>query len=209
MSMTNYLEDAILNHIFRGVAFPVLPASLHVALFTAAPSDAGGGTEVTGGAYARVAVGRATTAWAVPADSSGVQQTNNAAAVSFASPTVRWGYVGYQALMDAPTLGNMLYWGPIGTNTTLAAGITATALSLTVTSAAGFPASGSFVILVEGELMEVTAGAGTTTWTVTRAFSGSAAAAHSAGVPVVQPRLINAGDIAPSFAASTMTFSQG
>lgn len=207
MAKSNFLENAILDHVLRGVAFPTLAANNHVALFTSATTDAGGGIEVTGGAYARVAVGRATTAWAAPADNAGAQRTSNSAAITFPSPTVNWGYVGFSALMDAATAGNMLYHGPIGVNTTLAADIAAAATSLTVASASGFPGTSPFNILMDAEVMTVTAGAGTTTWTVTRAVSG-AAAAHSAGAIVVVPRLIAANDNAPSFGIGVLTVSE-
>ena len=52
MSFSNYLEDAVLNHVFGGSSYTA-PTTLYVALFTSAPSDTGGGTEVSGGAYAR------------------------------------------------------------------------------------------------------------------------------------------------------------
>ena len=50
--MSDYLENKMVDLIFRGQAYtaPVI----YVALYTAAPSDAGGGTEVSGNAYARV-----------------------------------------------------------------------------------------------------------------------------------------------------------
>mgnify|MGYP000656172872 FL=1 len=62
-AMSNYLENKLVDHIFRGVSFTA-PAALHVALFTAAPSDSGGGTEVSGGSYARAALSPSTTNWA-------------------------------------------------------------------------------------------------------------------------------------------------
>ncbi|MDQ3540487.1 MAG: hypothetical protein M3440_07345 [Chloroflexota bacterium] len=120
--MTNYLEDAVLNHILRGVAFPTLPASLHFGLLTAAPTDAGGGTEVTGGAYARVAITRATASFAVPADNAGVQQTSNSVVVTFATPTANWGTVTHLGVYDAPTAGNLLYWNILGTSRNILSG---------------------------------------------------------------------------------------
>ena len=49
---SDYLEDKVLDHVFGGNAFTA-PTTLYVALYTVAPSDTGGGTEVSGGAYAR------------------------------------------------------------------------------------------------------------------------------------------------------------
>jgi len=115
MSKSNFLEDAVLNYVLRGVAMPAFAAGLHVALFTVAPTDAGGGTEVTGGAYARAALTRVAGSWSVPADNSGVQRSTNAAAITFASPTAGWGTVVAVGLMDAATAGNLAYWSSLGT----------------------------------------------------------------------------------------------
>ncbi len=130
MSASNFLEDAILNHVLRGVAFPTLPAGCHFALFTAAPSDAGGGTEVTGGSYARVAVTRATGSWAVPADSAGSQQTSNSAAITFPTPTASWGVVTHLGIFDAATAGNLLYHAALGTSRTIASGDSAPSFAI-------------------------------------------------------------------------------
>src|ERR1700728_187381 len=70
--------------------------------------------------------------------------------------------------------------------TTLNGAITSGQTPLTVASAAGFPATAPFRILIDNELMIVTAGAGTTTWTVTRGAEGTTAAAHSNGATVTQ-----------------------
>ena len=48
MSFSDYLENKILDHVFKGTVF-TQPANLYVALFTAGPNDVGGGTEVNGG----------------------------------------------------------------------------------------------------------------------------------------------------------------
>lgn len=68
--------------------------------------------------------------------------------------------------------------------TTLNGAITAGATTIVVASSSGFPSSGNFVILIDTELMLVTAGNGTTSWTVTRALEGTTAAAHSNGATV-------------------------
>lgn len=51
---SDYLENANLNWL-RGTAFPAAPSTLYVGLYSAAPTDAAGGTEFAGNAYARVA----------------------------------------------------------------------------------------------------------------------------------------------------------
>jgi hypothetical protein len=53
------------------------------------------------------------------------------------------------------------------------------ASSLTVDDYNGFPASGAYTILIDSELLRVTAGNATTTWTVTRGYSSTTAATHA------------------------------
>ena len=64
-----------------------------------------------------------------------------------------------------------------GANTTLTSALTASATTVSVSSAAGFPTT-QFNIRIDNEYMTVTAGFGTTTWTVVRGVAGSTAAAH-------------------------------
>jgi FtsP/CotA-like multicopper oxidase with cupredoxin domain len=64
------------------------------------------------------------------------------------------------------------------TSTSLGAG------SITVQSAAGFPKSGQYYIRIDNEVMRVTGGQGTTTWTVVRGQLGTAAATHASGATV-------------------------
>ena len=47
--------------------------------------------------------------------------------------------------------------------------------TITVASAAGFPTSGTYYVRVDNEVMQVTGGQGTTTWTVTRGQLGTTA----------------------------------
>ncbi|MEW2301986.1 hypothetical protein AB0958_18765 [Streptomyces sp. NPDC006655] len=69
--------------------------------------------------------------------------------------------------------------------TTLSAAVASTSsTSISVASATGFPGSGNYNIQVDGEVMTVTGGQGTTTWTVTRGVNGSTAATHSSGATV-------------------------
>jgi hypothetical protein len=98
--------------------------------------------------------------------------------------------------------------GPAATTdaTTLSAGINSSAATLTVSSATGFPTFGTFTIRVDNEYMVVTGGAGTSTWTVTRAQQGTAAASHSAGATVthVDPAT---GELSWNAATRTLTVS--
>jgi len=102
-SFTDYLENAALNHVFRNTAL-TSPAAVYLALFTVAPTDAGGGTEVTGSGYARQAI-------TFGAPSGGA--IANTGAVSFTASGGNFGSVVAVGIFDAATAGNMLAWDAI------------------------------------------------------------------------------------------------
>lgn len=124
---SNYLADAQLNW-FKGTGFPAAPANTYVALFTAAPtSRAGtGGTEATGGAYARQAI--ASSGWsAVSTSGSGltsIEQITQTGAINFPTATANWGTIVGVGLYDASTLGNLLEYGDLTTSQTVNSGNT-------------------------------------------------------------------------------------
>jgi len=68
--------------------------------------------------------------------------------------------------------------------TTTSGAIDASQTTVTVASASAFPSSAQFRIKLETELALVTAGAGSTTWTITRAIEGTTAATHASGTAV-------------------------
>jgi hypothetical protein len=102
----NYLSDKQLAMVFGAVTWTP-PATLYCALFTVAPTAAGGGTEVTGGGYARVAVTNNITNFSVAS-----QQATNLSAIDFGTPSAAWGTIVAGAWFDAASGGNMLYTGP-------------------------------------------------------------------------------------------------
>jgi len=108
--MSDYLEVELRKHLFRTGSF-TKPSELWIALFTVAPSDSGGGTEVSGGSYARVQRNPGDANWTAPDGTSGV--TRNAAAITFPTPTANWGTVVAFGIFDANTAGNLLAWGAI------------------------------------------------------------------------------------------------
>ncbi|MBN2012844.1 hypothetical protein JW960_26175 [candidate division KSB1 bacterium] len=93
--------------------------SLYVALYTVAPSDAGGGTECTYTGYGRVAVARSGAGWTV---ASGVAE--NAAAVTFGACTAGSETAVAFSIMTAASSGDMLFWGDLTANLNISAGIT-------------------------------------------------------------------------------------
>ncbi len=98
----------------KGTAFPTAPTNTYVALFTANPTNAGGGTEVTGGSYARVAV--ASSGWSALTGTSPTA-ISNSAQITFPAATASWGTIIGWGLYDASTAGNLLFWN---TTTSLA-----------------------------------------------------------------------------------------
>lgn len=119
-SKSDYLENELLDHVLGGGDYS-RPATVYIALFTAAPTDAGGGTEVTGGSYARKAVTNNATNW--PAASGGAK--SNGTAIEFVTATADWGTVVAFAIFDAATDGNMLYWGDLTASKSVDSGDTA------------------------------------------------------------------------------------
>jgi hypothetical protein len=110
--MSNFLENALINATLRATTYTSV-ATVYVSLWTSDPTDAGSGTEVSGGSYARTAV-----TFAAP--SNGV--TTNSADVTFPTATASWGTVGWIGINDAATSGNLLYHSPLDTSKTIDSG---------------------------------------------------------------------------------------
>jgi hypothetical protein len=112
--MSNYLEVALLNATLNGTTYTA-PATVYVSLWTSDPTDAGDGTEVTGGSYARTAV-----SFATASGTSG--NVLNDADVTFPTATASWGTVGWIGINDALTTGNLLYHTALDTSKTIDSG---------------------------------------------------------------------------------------
>lgn len=110
--MSNFLENALINATLRATTY-TSPATVYISLWTTDPTDAGSGTEVSGGSYARTSV-------TFGAPSNGV--TTNSAAVEFPQATASWGTVAYFGINDASTGGNLLYHSPVTTSKTIDTG---------------------------------------------------------------------------------------
>lgn len=101
---SDYLENKILDHVLRNTAY-TQPATVYAGLYTAAPTDAGGGTEVAGNAYVRKAI-------TFGAAAGGV--ASNTGVITFDAPTpAAWGTVSHVGIFDAASGGNLLYWAPL------------------------------------------------------------------------------------------------
>jgi hypothetical protein len=111
MSFTNFLETEILDHVFAGSAYSA-PATKYLALYTAAPGETGGGTEVSGGAYARQSVAFTTTG----------NTTSNSAAVEYPTATASFGTVTHVGVFDASTGGNLMAYAALSSSKAIATG---------------------------------------------------------------------------------------
>ena len=127
-NMSDYLEVALLNETLNGVAFTAVN-NPYISLHTADPTDAGTGTEVTGGSYARAA-----SSFATASGTGGSVVTDTVA--TFPTATANWGTVGWIGLWDAASGGNMLYHTALDAPKTIDSGdifkITAGNLSVTL-----------------------------------------------------------------------------
>ena len=111
-AISNFLENALINAVLRNTTY-TSPASVFVGLFTTDPTDAGSGTEVSGGSYAR-------TAATFGAPSNGV--TTNSGAVNFPTSSGSWGTVTHFGVFDAATSGNLLFHGALTVSKTVGNG---------------------------------------------------------------------------------------
>jgi len=93
------------------------PTAWYVGLYTAAPSDSGGGTEVSGSGYAREAV-----TFAAATSPGGT--TSNSGAVSFTASGGDWGSITHIGIHDAVSGGNLLWHGAMTASKTVADGDT-------------------------------------------------------------------------------------
>jgi len=115
MAFSDYLEDKLLKHTFANTAFTT-PGTVYLGLFTAAPDDSSGsGTEVSGGSYARISC-------AFSVSGSNPTLCTNSSAAEFATATGTWGAVGWVAVFDASTSGNMLAWAALTASKTVSSG---------------------------------------------------------------------------------------
>ena len=108
-AFSDYYENKIIDHMLRGEAFTP-PSTIYLGLFTEAPTDAGGGTEVSGGGYARQSI-------TLDAASGGA--TTNSSDITFPQATADWGTIVAVGIFDAETGGNLLMWANLSQSKTV------------------------------------------------------------------------------------------
>ena len=115
MSYSNYLEAAVLDHLFDESAYTA--PTWYVALSTADPTEDGSGiAEPVGNGYTRIALGATTRT---------VSEVVNDAAVTFAEASGSWGTISHIAFFDAASAGNFLGSNALDSSLAVGSGDTA------------------------------------------------------------------------------------
>ena len=112
--LSNFGEDLVLKWLFTTNS-ATRPTSWYVALYTVAPGESGGGTEVSGGSYARQA-GTFTVSGTAPTTAS------NSGAIEFPTATGSWGTIVAAGIFDASTSGNLIAFADLTASKTIASG---------------------------------------------------------------------------------------
>lgn len=131
MSKSDALEADVLNTTYRGqltfagATVSAQPANRFMALFSADPTDAGTGAEITLGGITRVAVANAATSWGAPAANGAAMRISNSATITFPETTGNAGTATHWGFLTAATGGTLLHHGAMATSRALtSAGIT-------------------------------------------------------------------------------------
>lgn len=106
--LSNYGENLVLTWLLT-TSSATRPTTWYVALYTVAPGEGGGGTEVSGGSYARQAV-TFTVSGTAPTEAS------NSAAVEFPTASASWGTVVAAGIFDAVSSGNLIAFSNLDTS---------------------------------------------------------------------------------------------
>jgi hypothetical protein len=119
-ALSDYTENALLNHVLRNQAM-TSPTTVYVALFTADPTDADSGTEVpdVDGSSNATAYARQSAAFDVPSNGA----TANSADILFPEATADWGTITHVGIYDGNTgTDNLLFHGQLTSAKTIETG---------------------------------------------------------------------------------------
>lgn len=101
--MSNYIEDALLNHLLRNTAHTPT-GNVYLALYSVEPGESGGGTELSGGGYTRMQC---------PSFTIEGSSATNSAEIQFPIATSNWSAPMYMGIIDASSGGNLLFYGEL------------------------------------------------------------------------------------------------
>lgn len=111
MPITDEYANRTLDALYGDLHASEAPASYYVALFSAAPTVAGGGTELSGDGYARVEVENTTAEWPLADD----RAKHNANDIEWPTATDDWDGIVSIGLYDAAVAGNLVHYFSIDT----------------------------------------------------------------------------------------------
>ena len=136
-NMSDWLKAKLLEHVYGGTTYTP-PATIYIALFTVAPTSAGGGTECSGGGYTRKAVTNNTTNFPAVTGTSTKTSVLHVAQTMGPSSSPGWGTAVAWGYYDASSGGNFLGWADMNNPQTINTGASATiavdALSMALTN---------------------------------------------------------------------------
>lgn len=112
--LSNFAEDLVLDWLFT-TGSATRPTAWYVALYTVAPGEGGGGTEVSGGSYARQ-VATFTVSGTAPTTAA------NSGAIEFPTATGNWGTIVAAGIFDASTSGNLIAFADLTASKTIQSG---------------------------------------------------------------------------------------
>jgi len=116
--VSDYLANKLLDHVFKTASFSQ-PTNIFVALATATIGDSDTGSTITepGENYAR----KGHDAY----DAAAAGASENTGVITFITATAAWGTVTYVALIDALTVGNILFYAALDESKAIGNGDTA------------------------------------------------------------------------------------
>jgi hypothetical protein len=116
MSFSDYLENKLLDHVFKVASFSV-PSNLYIALSTVDPGETGGSlAEPSGNNYSRVNHNT----WATSSGGA----TSNTGSVTFPTASGSWGTIAYVCIFDASSGGNLIASGALSVSKSVTSGDT-------------------------------------------------------------------------------------
>lgn len=104
-ALSDFAEELLLDHLLTQGPF-------FLALYTSSPTDTNIGTEVLAPSYARQPI----TYTRLASDLS------NSNAITFATATETWGTVTHIGVLDAVSLGNLIWHGPLDSSKLISQG---------------------------------------------------------------------------------------
>lgn len=112
--LSNYAEDLVLDWLFTTNS-ATRPTSWYVGLYTVAPGEGGGGTEVSGNSYAREAA-------TFTVSGTAPTTAENSVAIEFPTATGTWGTIVAAGIFDASTSGNLIAFADLTASKTIQSG---------------------------------------------------------------------------------------